>query len=82
MLGNESHGLTPALASRLDAHLTIPMPGRAESLNVAMTFSILCFEAARQRRTEDYRPRPRSGGVRRRYEHGLGWNFWSMLSSP
>ncbi len=53
VLGNESHGLAPALASRLDAHLTIPMSGRAESLNVATTASILCFEAARQRRARE-----------------------------
>jgi TrmH family RNA methyltransferase len=38
------------LAGHLDGTLTIPMPGRAESLNVAMTAAVLCFEAARQRR--------------------------------
>jgi RNA methyltransferase, TrmH family len=51
VLGNESRGLMPALTPRLDGFLSIPMPGGAESLNVAMTASILCFEAARQRRT-------------------------------
>jgi RNA methyltransferase, TrmH family len=53
VLGNESHGLRSALASRLDAYLTIPMSGRAESLNVATAASVLCFEAARQRRARE-----------------------------
>jgi TrmH family RNA methyltransferase len=51
VLGNESRGLAPALAPRLDGYVSIPMSGGAESLNVAMTASILCFEAARQRRS-------------------------------
>jgi RNA methyltransferase, TrmH family len=50
VLGNESRGLMPALTPRLDGFVSIPMSGGAESLNVAMTASILCFEAARQRR--------------------------------
>jgi RNA methyltransferase, TrmH family len=50
VFGNESHGLSPALASRIDGTLTIPMAAGAESLNVAAAASVLCFEAARQRR--------------------------------
>jgi RNA methyltransferase, TrmH family len=50
VLGNESRGLTPALAPQLDGYVSIPMSGGAESLNVAVTASILFFEAARQRR--------------------------------
>ena len=53
VLGNESRGLESALASRLDAFVTIPMSGRAESLNVATAASIVCFEAARQRRARE-----------------------------
>ena len=34
----------------LDGHVTIPMAGSAESLNVAMAGTVLCFESARQRR--------------------------------
>ena len=34
----------------LDERVTIPMVGRAESLNVAVSASVLCFEALRQRR--------------------------------
>ena len=33
----------------LDGRVTIPMAGRAESLNVAVAGSVLLFEAARQR---------------------------------
>ncbi len=49
VLGNEAHGLTDAATSRLDGLVTIPMDGRAESLNVGMAAAVLCFEAARQR---------------------------------
>jgi RNA methyltransferase, TrmH family len=50
VLGNEAHGLPPAVEAALDDRLTIPMAGRSESLNVGMAASVLCFEAARQRR--------------------------------
>jgi TrmH family RNA methyltransferase len=49
VLGNEAHGLAPDLAAALDGAVTIPMAGAAESLNVAMAATVLCFEAARQR---------------------------------
>ncbi len=50
VLGSEAHGLTPAVADAVDTAVTIPMEGRAESLNVGMAGTILCFEALRQRR--------------------------------
>jgi RNA methyltransferase, TrmH family len=49
VVGNEAHGLPAGLP--LDGEITIPMAGRAESLNVAMAAAILCYETARQRRT-------------------------------
>jgi TrmH family RNA methyltransferase len=49
VLGNEAHGLSSDLDAHLDGRVTVPMHGRAESLNVAMAGSILCFESARQR---------------------------------
>jgi TrmH family RNA methyltransferase len=49
VLGNEAHGLSPGVESHLDGAITIPMAGRAESLNVGMAAAIICFEAARQR---------------------------------
>ncbi|HEX6569753.1 MAG TPA: RNA methyltransferase, partial [Acidimicrobiales bacterium] len=50
VLGSEAHGLPAAVAVAADTAVTIPMAGRAESLNVGMAGTILCFEALRQRR--------------------------------
>jgi len=50
VVGNEAWGLRPALDACLDVRVTIPMAGRAESLNVGMAAAVVCFEAARQRR--------------------------------
>lgn len=50
VIGNEAHGLPEAVAPQLDGFVSIPMAGRAESLNAGMAGAVLCFEAARQRR--------------------------------
>jgi TrmH family RNA methyltransferase len=50
VLGNEAAGLPDDVASAVDGMVVVPMYGRAESLNVAMAATVLCFEAARQRR--------------------------------
>ncbi len=50
VIGNESNGLPAELEEHLDGLVHIPMEGRAESLNVGMASTVLCFEAARQRR--------------------------------
>ena len=50
VLGNEAQGLDPALSAELDELVTIPMAGRAESLNVAMAATVLSFDLARRRR--------------------------------
>jgi TrmH family RNA methyltransferase len=47
VLGNEAHGLPSDVP--LDGFIGIPHAGRAESLNVAMAATVLCFEVARQR---------------------------------
>jgi RNA methyltransferase, TrmH family len=49
VLGNEANGLPAPAAGAIDGWVTIPMAGRAESLNVGMAAAVLCFEAARQR---------------------------------
>lgn len=51
VLGPEAHGLPPAVVDAVDLRLTIPMAGRAESLNVAMAGAVVCFESLRQRRS-------------------------------
>jgi RNA methyltransferase, TrmH family len=50
VFGNEASGLVPTLMDRLDQRVSIPMVGQAESLNVGVSASVLCFEALRQRR--------------------------------
>jgi TrmH family RNA methyltransferase len=47
VVGNEAHGLAPDAA--VDEWVTIHHSGRAESLNVAMAATVLCFEIARRR---------------------------------
>lgn len=50
VLGNESSGLPAELVASLDEAVTIPMADSTESLNVAMTATVLCHEIARRRR--------------------------------
>ncbi len=52
MMGSEAHGLDRDVASQADLKVRIPMPGRAESLNVAVAAGILIFEVLRQRQYE------------------------------
>jgi RNA methyltransferase, TrmH family len=50
VFGNEASGLDPSVADLLDERVSIPMAGRAESLNVSVSTAVLCFEMLRQRR--------------------------------
>jgi RNA methyltransferase, TrmH family len=61
-LGNEASGLDAVLADALSAKLTIPMAGRAESLNVGVACAVVCFEAFRQRRGGGAAPRSIADG--------------------
>ena len=49
VVGNEGRGLSTELLERADERISIPCPGRVESLNAAIAGSILLYEAARQR---------------------------------
>jgi TrmH family RNA methyltransferase len=49
MVGNEGAGLSADLVALADERITIPTPGRIESLNAAVAGSLLLYEAARQR---------------------------------
>jgi len=60
VLGHEVRGLREGLP--LDALVTIPMEGSAESLNVAMAGTVLLFEAGGSRRAAGV-PRSRAGGT-------------------
>jgi len=49
-VGNEAHGLGAEASAAVHEWVTIPHAGRAESLNVAMATTVLCFEIAGRRR--------------------------------
>ena len=49
MIGNEGAGIAEEWLALADALVTIPMPGRVESLNAGVAGSLLLYEAARQR---------------------------------
>lgn len=48
LFGNEGAGLSPALAALAHETVHIPMPGRAESLNVGAAAAVCLFERVRQ----------------------------------
>ncbi len=50
MIGNEGNGLTNQIANQADTYIKIPMEGRVESLNAAISATLLMYEANRQRR--------------------------------
>jgi len=49
LIGNEGAGLSHDLIALADIRITIPCPGRVESLNAAVAGSLLLYEASRQR---------------------------------
>lgn len=48
-LGAELRGLSPEALALADTHVTIPMVGLVQSLNVSVAAGLLLFEASRQR---------------------------------
>ena len=52
VFGNEGSGLRPATIAACDGRVTIPMAGRAESLNAAMAAGIIMWETVRPRQTK------------------------------
>lgn len=50
LIGNEGNGLSGELTERADSLLKIPMEGRVESLNAAVSAALLVYEAHRQRK--------------------------------
>lgn len=47
LFGNEAHGLDPEILAQADTTVSIPMRGRAESLNLATAASICLYESSR-----------------------------------
>jgi RNA methyltransferase, TrmH family len=56
VLGNEAAGLADEVVDALDATVTVPLDGQAESLNVSTAAAVVCFEARRQRLVADADP--------------------------
>lgn len=50
LIGNEGNGLSEEIASCADTYIKIPMEGQVESLNAAISATVLMYEANRQRR--------------------------------
>ncbi len=66
VFGNEASGLSPSVTGLVDHGISIPMVGRAESLNVSVSTAVVCFEALRQRRLSgEARWAHPDGGARR-----------------
>ena len=52
LIGNEGNGLSAEVTAAASKGIFIPMSGKTESLNAAVSASILSYEAARQRRNK------------------------------
>ena len=50
LIGNEGNGLSDEIADLADTYIKIPMQGQVESLNAAISASLLMYETGRQRR--------------------------------
>jgi RNA methyltransferase, TrmH family len=48
VFGNEAHGLAPELAAMADHRVSIPIHGRAESLNLSTAAALCLYESARR----------------------------------
>lgn len=53
LIGNEGNGLTEEVAATADRLLRIPMEGQVESLNAAVSGSVVAYEAYRQRHVQN-----------------------------
>lgn len=50
LIGNEGNGLSDEIADLANTYIKIPMEGKVESLNAAISATLLMYEANRQRR--------------------------------
>ena len=50
LIGNEGNGLSKEIADCADTYIRIPMEGKVESLNAAISATLLMYECNRQRR--------------------------------
>ena len=52
LIGNEGNGLSDEIADMANTYIKIPMEGKVESLNAAISATLLMYEANRQRRKD------------------------------
>ncbi|GAX90655.1 rRNA methyltransferase [Effusibacillus lacus] len=52
VIGSEAHGISEEIRHMIDMWISLPMPGKAESLNAAVASSVILYEALRQRLTK------------------------------
>jgi RNA methyltransferase, TrmH family len=64
VIGNEGAGVPSELAAKSHETITIPCPGKVESLNAAVAASVLLYEASRQRSMKSGGPVSHLGGLR------------------
>lgn len=57
-VGSEGRGLPAEVEHAADARISVPISAAVESLNAAVAASVVLYEAARQRRSEDQRSGP------------------------
>lgn len=50
VIGNEANGITEEMLNVCDKTVTIPMPGKSESLNASVAASLMMYETVRKRR--------------------------------
>ncbi|MFC4766940.1 TrmH family RNA methyltransferase [Effusibacillus consociatus] len=53
VIGSEAHGISGEIRQQIDKWISLPMPGKAESLNAAIASSIILYETLRQRKTKE-----------------------------
>ena len=53
MIGNEGNGLSDEIANMANTYIRIPMEGKVESLNAAISATLLMYECNRQRRRKN-----------------------------
>jgi TrmH family RNA methyltransferase len=53
VIGSEAHGISEEIRQYIDTWTSVPMPGKAESLNAAIASSVILYEALRQRKTRE-----------------------------
>lgn len=59
LMGAERWGVSAPAAAAVDGHLTVPMMGLVESLNVSVAAAVILFEAQRQREAAGFYDAPR-----------------------